>query len=142
VFTGAAAYNADTYGFFLKWMRDMRESQHDDGAFPSVAPFAQYGNEGNNFGWADAGVIVPWTMWRRFGDTTILKENWAAMEKFLVRIDANVYDGTASITPTPTGCRTKSTSRAAVGTMWKEHPEAIRYRDFLAKCHWLQDARM
>lgn len=83
IFAGTGAYNADTYDFMRKWMRDMRDSQHKSGAFPSVAPYAQYGNEGGRFGWGDAGVIVPYEMWRHFGDVRIVEENWSAMTAFM-----------------------------------------------------------
>ncbi|MDD4025819.1 MAG: hypothetical protein PHN85_07855 [Kiritimatiellae bacterium] len=47
-------------------MRDMRDSQIETtGSYPSVAPVAQYGNAGDRFGWADAGIIVPYTLWLR-----------------------------------------------------------------------------
>ncbi len=83
VFTKTACFNADVYGFLSKWMTDMRDSQHGDGGFPGVAPVAQYGNNGAALGWADAGIIVPHTLWRMFGDASVLEENWDAMEKYL-----------------------------------------------------------
>ena len=74
MFAEAASYNADVYDFLCKWMRDERDSQHVDGSFPCVAPFAQYGNGGHLVGWADAGVIVPYTMWKQFGDPRIVRK--------------------------------------------------------------------
>ena len=32
---------------------------------------------------ADAGVMLPWTTWRRYGDTAIIDQNWAAMTRYL-----------------------------------------------------------
>lgn len=91
VFTEAASCNADVYGFLGKWMGDMRDSQHPDGGYPGVAPYAQYGNEAHRFGWADAGVIVPYTMWKRSGETTIIRENWTSMRKFMAITTAYKY---------------------------------------------------
>ena len=91
VFCEAGAFNADTRRFFRKWMRDMRDSQHEKGGFPGVAPFAQYGNDAMRIGWADAGVIVPYLVWKQFGDVRIVKENWAAMEKFMARVAETKY---------------------------------------------------
>ncbi len=34
-------------------------------------------------GWSDAGVIIPWTSWLQTGDTSIIEQNWDAMEKYL-----------------------------------------------------------
>ena len=29
--------------------------------------------------WADGGVILPWTAWRRYGDLSIIDQNWQAI---------------------------------------------------------------
>ena len=89
VFTKTGCYYADVYGFLSKWMADMRDSQHATGGFPGVAPLAQYGDNDAALGWADAGVIVPHTLWQMFGDTTVLEENWAAMERYLAFVIAH-----------------------------------------------------
>ena len=91
VFAEAGAFNADTSAFFRKWMRDMRDSQDPRGGFPGVAPFAQYGNDSMRIGWADAGVIVPYQVWKQFGDSRIVDENWTAMERYVDRVAETKY---------------------------------------------------
>ena len=44
---------------------------------------------GYGAGWSDAGVIVPWTAWLQSGDTTVIEENWDAMQKYLASIEAD-----------------------------------------------------
>ena len=83
VFAKTACYNAEVYGFLSKWMADMRDSQHRTGGFPGVAPRAQCGDEDAGVGWADAGIIVPHTLWKMYGDTAVLEENWEAMERYM-----------------------------------------------------------
>lgn len=95
VFAETATFFADTYMFMHKWMRDMRDSQNELGGFPGVAPYAQYGNEKMRLGWADAGVIVPWTIWKQFGNTGIIDENWDSMELFMNHVNETKYDHTA-----------------------------------------------
>ena len=95
VFTETGTFFANTSRFFHKWMRDMRDSQNEKGGFPGVAPFAQYGNEKMRLGWADAGVIVPWTVWKQFGDKAIVTENWESMEKFMAHVNETKYDAVA-----------------------------------------------
>ena len=34
-------------------------------------------------GWGDAGVIVPWTIWRVYGDHRIIERHYAAMSKWM-----------------------------------------------------------
>ena len=77
VFTETGTFFANTNAFMHKWMRDMRDSQTETGAFPGVAPWAQYGNNLMRLGWADAGIIVPWTIWKQYDDVSIITENWA-----------------------------------------------------------------
>lgn len=33
--------------------------------------------------WADAGVIVPWLMWWRYGDVRFVERHWDAMERYM-----------------------------------------------------------
>ena len=147
VFAEAGAYNADTRGFFRKWMRDMRDSQDAEGGFPSVAPYAQYGNEHFNLGWADAGVIVPYRMWTMFGDTEIVRQNFEAMLRFVRAIDARKYDFEDRldyIYADWLSYQKYETCGNAFGdwNRWQKDPEALSYRRFLAACYWKTDAEM
>ncbi len=91
VFAETGTFFANTSTFFRKWMRDMRDSRSPQGGFPGVAPHAQYGNETMRLGWADAGIIVPWTVWKQFGDKRIVDENWEAMDLFMNHINDTKY---------------------------------------------------
>ena len=86
VFTPAATYLADVYAFLSKWMGDMRDSQRADGCFAQIAP--ENAVRGAVTGWADAGVIVPYVLWRRSGDATVVRENWQAMVRYLEYVEA------------------------------------------------------
>ena len=95
-FVGAAVYAADVYGFLSKWMTDMRDSQLGDddrfpGSFRRVAPIGPAGVKGYMIGWSDAGVVVPYTLWRQFGDTAVVKANWDAMSRFMSLLDRTDY---------------------------------------------------
>ncbi len=98
VFSETGTFFANTDAFFHKWTRDLRDTQSPSGAFPGVAPLAQYGAEPTSMmrlGWADAGVIVPWTIWKQFADTDIIDENWEAMERYMEHVDSSRYDHNA-----------------------------------------------
>ncbi len=147
VFCEAGSFNADTRRFFHKYTRDLRDSRCREGGYPSVAPFGQYGNETFSLGWADAGVIVPWTVWRQFGDIKILEDNWEAMSKFVRRIDAIKYDidGKGSYIYADWLSYEMYETRGNSHGSWKKwgkHPDAINYRRYLAACYWLYDARL
>ncbi|MCA9236482.1 MAG: family 78 glycoside hydrolase catalytic domain [Planctomycetales bacterium] len=91
VFLRSATYNMDVAAFFTKWMQDVCDSQDIDGVFPDVAPRLREGADnfvgldglGGAAGWADAGVIVPWTLWRVYGDTRVAQRHFDAMVRWL-----------------------------------------------------------
>lgn len=90
VFLRTATYNMDVAAFFTKWMTDVTDSQDVDGVFPDVAPRLREGENfvgldglGGGAGWADAGVIVPWTLWQVYGDTRIIERHWDAMVRWM-----------------------------------------------------------
>ena len=151
VFTETGTFFANTDRFFHKWMRDMRDTQSELGGFPGVAPLAQYGAEPNSMmrlGWADAGIIVPWTIWKQFGDKELVDENWEAMDKFMNHIYETKYDHVAlsaengnyqwadwlSYEPLEScggGIRDES---------GKYYPETIEYWSYLSANYWVIDA--
>ncbi len=154
VFAETGTFFANTADFFHKWMRDMRDTQSPTGAYPGVAPLAQYGaapTDMNRLGWSDAGVIVPWVVWKQFGDTQIIDENWAAMEKYLNHINETKYDHHAlsaengnyqwadwlSYEPLES-CSGRHLAQDGSGTL----PEAYDYWNYLSANYWLIDAGM
>jgi alpha-L-rhamnosidase len=76
VFCRTAMFNRDMAAFLTKWLRDMRDAQADDGRFPDFAPHPYDPNErfSGNPGWADAAVIIPWRMYKSYGDVRALEE--------------------------------------------------------------------
>ncbi len=79
VFLPTACLNADVAAFFDGWLREVRGAQSPGGAFTNVAPrLAGVADEGAP-GWGDAGVIVPWHLYRVYGDERFLESNLDAM---------------------------------------------------------------
>ena len=155
VFTETGTFFANTDAFFRKWMRDMRDSQSPTGGFPGVAPKAQYGGNMMRLGWADAGIIVPWTIWRQFDDTAIIDENWEAMDRFVTRVDETRYDVDAnkaengnyqwadwlSYEPLES-CGGGAFEPRRENGRRVPLPEALRYWNYLSACYWAMDALM
>ena len=149
VFTEAGAFNADTSRFFHKFTRDIRDTQDARGGFPGVAPFAQYGNEPMRLGWADAGVIVPYQVWKQFADVKIVEENWEAMEKYLARLaeTKGEYEATKGENGGYQWADWLSYEdlESCGGKAWKDgklRPEAKLYWNYLYACYWHWDALM
>ena len=149
VFTETGTFFANTLTFFHKWMRDMRDSQSETGGFPGVAPYAQYGNEKMRLGWADAGIIVPWTVWKQFGDTQIIDENWEAMNLFLNHIYETKYNHVALKAENGNYQWADWLSYEPLESCGGLHygnggilPESITYWNYLGASYWAIDAAM
>jgi alpha-L-rhamnosidase len=86
VFAPTAAFNMDVAGFFTKWLADLAADQKPDGAIPFVIPDAltyRSPSGGGATGWADAGVVIPWTLYLAYGDTRILENQYESMKAWI-----------------------------------------------------------
>ena len=144
VFAPAATRLADVYGFLSKWMHDMRDTQMETGSYAAIAPFSEYDEDPDRFGWADAGIIVPHVLWSRSGDTSVVRANWASMKRQMARVAETrheLMDGCFQFadwlsferyqpcgTPREERCHPK--------------PDCRRYWNYLGACYWLRDARL
>ena len=93
VFWRTASYNADLAAFSRKYTGDIRGTQVGSPYFGIYAPGTSVQHVGSGAGWSDAGVVIPWTSWVQTGDTSIIDQNWAAMQRYLDAIGANNPDG-------------------------------------------------
>jgi alpha-L-rhamnosidase len=93
VFWRTASYNMDLAAFSRKFGADMRGTQVGTPFYGIYSPGTVRENTGFGAGWSDAGVIIPWTSWLQTGDTSVIEQNWAAMEKYLAAIEAANSDG-------------------------------------------------
>lgn len=91
-FCCTAAYNADVSGFFHKWLQDARDSQAENGMYPDVIPKSRVVGWGGA-AWSDAGIIVPYTMWKMYADTDIIREHYASMERYMAWLDTTDLNG-------------------------------------------------
>ncbi len=149
VFAETGTFFANTARFFHKWMRDMRDTQSPQGGFPGVAPWGQYGDAGMmRVGWADAGIIVPWTVWKQFADRDIINENWEAMDRFMNHINDTRYDHVALSTENGNyqwaDWLSYEPLESCGGGAFDggPRPEAIVYWNYLSASYWAIDAQM
>ena len=149
VFTETGSFFANTTSFFHKWMRDLIDSQGEKGGFPGVAPLSQYGNEMTRLGWSDAGIIVPWSIWKQFGDTEIVEQSWKSMEKYINHINETQYDHNALIEENGNyqwadWLSYEPLESCGGGAFGPDGPlpEAVEYWNYLSASYWLLDAGM
>ena len=89
VFAPTASFNMDTAAFYRKYLYDMALEQATlGGAVPFVVPdvlgqiHRHFGEENHDYGscaWADAAVMIPWTLYRFYGDKSMLAEQFPQM---------------------------------------------------------------
>lgn len=92
VFACTGLFNAYMESFYRKWMQDVRDGQNADGAYPGVAPEC-WGTPFGQTVWADAGIIVPWSLYVMTGNKDVLLENYASMERYMSYLSRQVFDG-------------------------------------------------
>ena len=86
IFYNTASYLFCYAPFGKKYIRDMYDWQRRDGCLPHIVPdggadFYMYTMNGS-VGWADAGVLMPYRMWKKYGDAEILREYYDRMAKY------------------------------------------------------------
>lgn len=88
VFMRTASYNYDVSGFFIKWMQDIVDAQRDSGSYTDIAPYLGFVREGTA-GWGDAGIIVPWTLYKVYGDQRVIENHYKSMTKWIEYLQTN-----------------------------------------------------
>ena len=89
VFVRSGAYNQDIAAFLNKWVDDIADTQTPDGRFNDTAPV---GFVGTGAGWADAGMIIPWTLWKVYGDSRVLERHYEAMRSYVAYLRTQAPD--------------------------------------------------
>lgn len=85
---GSINANYDVYKLYKKLVHDMMEAQTAEGLVPDIAPeFVLFDDNGFGFRdspeWGSASVIVPWLLYKWYGDETLLKEAYPMMKKYV-----------------------------------------------------------
>lgn len=89
-FLPSATFLFDVAGFSLKWLRDLMADARPDGCICNFAPdparprglaadVEMWKLMMGSSGWGDAMTIVPWELWRAYGDDGVLAECWPAI---------------------------------------------------------------
>ncbi len=134
VFVRTAAFNMDVAAFFEKWMADVEDAQSPEGAFPDVAPLLSgSGLIDLRWGapaWGDAGVIVPWTIYRTYDDTRIVEIHYDAMARWMEYL----YEANPDLIR-------KNRMGNNYGD-WLSPKGDLTPKDLLATAYWAYDAKL
>jgi alpha-L-rhamnosidase len=96
VFTPTAAVLSDVQAYLRRYLRILAMEQFDDGAVPLYIPSEQPTAPGwkrrvlhvmsKSAGWADAAVLVPWSLYERYGDRRVLEQQYDSMKRWVDRM--------------------------------------------------------
>lgn len=92
VFWPTATYLMDLRQFTHKWLIDLRDTQDEigNGCYPMFSPHP-YPIGRTPYcggpGWADAGILVPYAAYRQYNDTSLVREHWASMQRYMTYIE-------------------------------------------------------
>lgn len=86
IFCNTASYLFNFAPFARKYVSDMVDGQRKNGKFRQITPkggidFYMNFMDGSA-GWSDAGVLIPYRIYKRYGDKKILESSYAAMKKY------------------------------------------------------------
>lgn len=86
IFCSNAGYLFHYAPMARKFERDLADAQRKNGCFTQIAPVGGVDRYMNTMdgspGWSDAGVFIPWEIFKRYDDRKILEENYDAMRRF------------------------------------------------------------
>jgi alpha-L-rhamnosidase len=86
LFCKTASYLFDFMPFGNKYLTDVFDVQAKNGKLPQIAPVGGtdffMGVMDGSVGWADAGVLMPYRLWKQYNDSTILKKYYPQMKAY------------------------------------------------------------
>lgn len=94
IFSEAAVYLANVYGFYEKWLIDVALEQLEDGGIPHLVPdILRFEDQSGDWllsqgthsaaAWADVIVLVPWRLYQYYGNRSILENFYNPMKRWI-----------------------------------------------------------
>lgn len=86
IFCSTACYLFEYLPFAEKYLNDLYDWQKKNGCLPQIAPEGgtdfYMASMNGSVGWADAGVLMPYVLWKQYGDTQVLKKYLPGMRRY------------------------------------------------------------
>lgn len=109
IFVDTASYLFAYAPFARKYAADMRDGQRSNGCFRQISPkggidFYMNTMDGSA-GWSDAGVFIPYRMWKQYGDLRAIEDNYDIMRKYALYKISRMGKPYLTALPTGVGCK-------------------------------------
>lgn len=89
-------YRYDVRDLFNKIVDDLAESQHADGAIPTIAPEFTLFDKGSGFEdtpeWGASFILLPWYIYRWYGDDSAMKKHYDNMKLYISYLTSRSND--------------------------------------------------
>ncbi|NKY43731.1 alpha-L-rhamnosidase [Nocardia cerradoensis] len=104
IFAPTATMFADVQAYIRRYLANLAVEQLPSGGVPPYVPSEQSAHQmgklnpftrfaatrvlealAGSAGWGDAAVLLPWTLFRYYGDTEILRQQWSSMTRWVDR---------------------------------------------------------
>ncbi|MCF3961913.1 family 78 glycoside hydrolase catalytic domain [Streptomyces fuscigenes] len=96
VFTPTAAFLHDCAGMLASWLGDLAADQYADGTVPLIVPEVptpEWLPAWPMAVWGDAAVLMPWELYRAYGDEGLLRDRYGSARAWVDRVLAGGTDG-------------------------------------------------
>lgn len=100
VFQKTSMFNQDLRYFYQMLLTDLRDSQRENGAYTDTVPYSVVTGSGNA-GWADAGISIPYYLYKQYGDTVYIEEMYDSMSRYMEYLESisNLEAGSGRVGP-------------------------------------------
>ncbi len=79
-----ALYNFDGITIYEKWLADHRDEQQPNGVLPDIIPTGGWGyGTANGTDWTSTIAIIPWELYRFYGDIRPLSDNYENIKRYV-----------------------------------------------------------
>jgi len=86
------SYLFDIAALYAKWLRDMADSQKENGSISDVCP-PYWPLYTDNVTWPSTAILAPGTLYDQYGDARLLERHYPAMAKWIGLMAGHVKDG-------------------------------------------------
>lgn len=87
-FCATAAFNENVMPFMTKWLRDLTSEQTPENGMPQVVPNILGGKQYGAAFWGDVATVLPWTLYRVYGDKRLLAAQYPSMVQWVEFIES------------------------------------------------------
>lgn len=87
-FCPTAAFNENIMPFMSKWLRDLASELGPDVSMPQVVPNILGNQQDGAAFWGNVVTVLPWTLYRAYGDKRILQHSYDSMKHWVEFIES------------------------------------------------------